>query len=268
MPVERTIGRPALSPPEPMPSGAEPRRRLPSIRGRLRRLVILSVGIALACSALLSVWQATRTYLVDKRETLLATANVIAGSSSRAVAAGYAVLLRDSLRPVARLPGVSYARIEGADGRVLGETGGTVRLSSEMALDQTESDSVYAFLRTRTVQVSVPIIYAGATVGRVILVSKTGDLAARFLGVFVIASLGAAIATGIGLLIAYRLQRSITSPLATLATEMARIARTQDYDASVPPTSDLETEQLAGSFKQMIGEIQNPLPLSWTARRS
>ena len=195
MPVERTIGGPALSPPEQIPGDrrrrTEPRRRLPSIRGRLRRLVILSVGIALACSALLSVWQATRTYLVDKRETLLATANVIAGSSSRAVAAGYAVLLRDSLRPVARLPGVSYARIEGADGRVLGETGGTVRLSSEMALDQTESDSVYAFLRTRTVQVSVPIIYAGAPVGRVILVSKTGDLAARFLGVFVIASLGA-----------------------------------------------------------------------------
>jgi putative two-component system response regulator len=260
MPEERTIAAPALPPsgqvPAEDPRSTDARRRRPSIRGRLRRLVILSVGIALACSALLSVWQATRTYLVDKRETLLATANVIAGNSSRAVATGDAALLRDSLRPIARLPGLSYARIEGVDGRVLGETGGTVRLSGEMALDQTESDSVYTFLRTRTVQVGVPIIYAGAPVGRVILVSKTGDLAARFLGVFVIASLGALVATGVGLLIAYRLQRSITSPLGTLAAEMARIARTQDYDAAVPPTSDLETEQLAGSFKQMIGEIR------------
>jgi response regulator RpfG family c-di-GMP phosphodiesterase len=106
------------------------------------------------------------------------------------------------------------------------------------------------------VQVSAPIIYGGEPVGRVVLVSKTGDLVTRFLVVFAIALLGALIATAVGLLIATRLQRSITSPLATLAAEMARIARTQDYDASVPPTTDLETEQLAGSFKTMIGEIR------------
>ena len=88
-----------------------------SIRGRLRRLVILSVGVALVCSAILSVWQATTTYLVDKREGLLATANVIAGTSSRAVAAGDTALIKDSLRSIARLPGVAYAQIESGDGR-------------------------------------------------------------------------------------------------------------------------------------------------------
>lgn len=60
----------------------------------------------------------------------------------------------------------------------------------------------------------------------------------------------------LGLSIAHRLQRSITSPLGMLAGEMARIARTQDYSASVPATADIETEQLAGSFTVMIGEIR------------
>jgi HD-GYP domain-containing protein (c-di-GMP phosphodiesterase class II) len=210
--------------------------------------------MALACSAMLSVWQATTTYLADKREGLLATANGIAGSASRAVGSGEGV--RDSLRSVARLPGFAYGRIEGRDGTTLAEVGGTVRLSSELALDQAESGSLYTFLRTRTVMVDVPVVYAGETVGRVVLISKTGDLAARVLGVFAIALLGALLATAVGLLIAHRLQRSISSPLGALADEMSRIARTQDYSASVPATADLETEQLAGSFNVMMGEIR------------
>ena len=42
-----------------------------------------------------------------------------------------------------------------------------------------------------------------------------------------------------------------------LAGDMARIARTQDYSASVPATTDIETEQLANSFTVMMEEIRN-----------
>jgi len=235
-------------------SGSQPPRR--SIRARLDRLVLLSVGVALACSAFLSVWQAAATYLDDKREGMLATANVVAGASSRAVASGEMALIKDSLRSIARLPGAAYARIEDRDRRVLAEVGGVVRLNSDLALESGEATSLSTFLRTRTVQVGVPIIYAGREVGRVVMVSRTGNLAARFLGVVVIASLGALLAVGVGLSIAQRLQRSITRPLGTLATEMARIARTQDYSAAVPATADIETEKLAGSFTLMMAEIR------------
>jgi putative two-component system response regulator len=253
MPVDRTTTtQEILSAAEGVPTG--PRRR--SIRGRLHHLVILSVGVALVCSAILSVWQSTTTYLSDKRESLLATANIIAGTSSRAVATGDTVLVKDSLRSIARLPDVVYAQIEDHDGGVISQVGGAVRLSDELALDQTERNSLYNFLRTRTVQVSVPIIYGGDSVGQVVLVSKTGDLVARFLGVFAIASLGALLAMGVGLSIAHRLQRSITLPLGMLATDMERIARTQDYSASVPATDDIETEQLANTFTAMMGEIR------------
>lgn len=260
MQADRTTSGGARSPADaspgdpPLATGSPAGRR--SIRGRLHRLVILSVGIALACSAILSVWQTTAIYLVDKREGLLATANVIAGTSSRAVAAGDTALVKDSLRSIARLPGVVYARIEDRDGGALAEVGGAVRLTSELALDQSEQSSLYTFLRTRTVQVSVPIVYGGDSVGSVVLVSKTGDLATRFLGVFAIASLGALLAIGVGLSIAHRLRRHITLPLAMLSDEMARIARTQDYTASIPAADDIETEQLAGSFNAMMGEIR------------
>ena len=116
----------------------------------------------------------------------------------------------------------------------LAEAGGAVRLDSEVTLDPEASDALYTFLRTRTIQVSVPIVYGGRSVGSVILVSRIGDLATRFLGIFAIASLGALLAIAVGLLIAHRLQRSITLPLGALAADMARIARTQDYSASRP----------------------------------
>ena len=242
-----------------LPSTADLRPPKRSLRTRLHRLVILSVGIALVCSAILSVWQATTTYLLDKREGLLTTANVIAGTASRAVAADDTALIRDSLRPIARLPSVAYARIEDSNGRMLAEVGGVARLTSELALDSAEKNPLYGLLRTRTIQVTVPMIFGGTTVGRVVLVSKTGDLATRFLGVFSIACLGALLAIGIGLLIVHRLQRSISLPLGMLADEMARIARTQDYTASVPATADLETEQLANSFHVMMDEIRSPV---------
>lgn len=254
MQVDRTTSRKYPSAEVPLSDLPWSRRR--SIRNRLHRLVILSIGIALICSAILSIWQATTTYLVDKREGLLATANVIAGASSSAVASNDDALIKDSLRSIARLPGLAYARIEDSNGRMLTQVGGAVHLGSDLTLDRAERRSLYTFLRTRTVQVSVPIIFGGEAVGRVVLISKTGDLAVRFLGVFVIASFGALIAMALGLSIAHRLQRSITSPLVMLAGEMARIARTQDYSASVPATADIETEQLAGSFTVMIGEIR------------
>jgi putative two-component system response regulator len=247
-PAAHTTGKPTPSPRVGV--------KRSSIRGRLHRLVILSVGIALTCSAILSIWQASTAYLADKRESLLATANVIAGTASRSVASGDIQLVKDSLRSIARLPGFAYARIEDSEGQTLAQVGGAVRLSDDLALGEEERDSLYTVLRTRTVQVGVPIIYGGRSVGRVVLVSKAGDLAARFLSVLAIGCLGAVLALSIGLLIAHRMQRSLTQPLNMLVADMARIARTHDYSTSVPATSDDETELLAGSFNVMMGEIR------------
>ena len=228
-----------------------------SIKGRLHRLVIASVGLALLCSGILSVWHSATTYLTDKRESLLATANIIAGSASSAVAAHDTVLIKNSLRSIGRLPTVAYARIDDVEGQMLAEVGAAARLDSDAALgDPQDENSLYTLLKTRQVQVSAPIIYGGNPVGRVVLISKTTDLPARFLGVLVISLSGALFAVGVGVFIAHRLQRSITRPLGLLADEMGRIAQTQDYSSFVPLHADVETEQLAGSFNVMMGEIR------------
>ena len=102
----------------------------------------------------------------------------------------------------------------------------------------------------------MPIVYGGRSTGRVVLISKTGDLAARFLGVFVIGGLGALLAMGIGLFDRTSAAAIHNAPADGLSAEMARIAQTHDYSAAVPATADIETELLAGSFNVMMGQIR------------
>ena len=227
-----------------------------SMRSRLHRLVLVSVGVALTCSALLNIWQAANSYLTDKRDNLLATANVVAGASSTAVALRDTTLIKESLRSIARVPGLVYARAEGSDGQILAEVGASARLNGDARFGRDGSASIYSLLRTRTIQVTVPIIHAGQRVGRLLIISKAGDLAARFMSVLGTVSIGALLAIAVGLFIANRLQRSITRPLTALTEDMARIAQTHDYSASVIATSDIETATLADSFNAMMEAIR------------
>ncbi len=228
-----------------------------SIRGRLHRLVIVSVGLALVAFAILDLWQGAREYLVDERENLLATANVVAGAASTAVATADVPQIRESLRSIARVPGLAYARVEDSAGAVLAEVGGASRLASEATIDGTGEESVYTLLRTRNVTVVVPIVYGGRSVGNLLLIGGTGDLFARFARRTVVGSLGALFAIGIGLFIAQGMQRSITRPLSELTEDMVRIAATNDYSTTLPDAADRETKALAGSFNTMMTEIRN-----------
>jgi putative two-component system response regulator len=227
-----------------------------SVHGRLRRLVVISVGLALGCSAVLDLWQEADRYLANKREGLLATANVVAAASSKAVAATDTPLILEGLRSIARVPGLVHAKVAAPDGQILAQIGGSVRLTGELDLNEAGDSSVWALLQTRTVRVEVPIIDGGRPVGRLSLVSESRDLAGRFVQVLLITAAGSALAIGIGLFIAGRLQRSITAPLVALAEDMTRIAETHDYSSSVEVTSRDETGALASSFNGMMAEIR------------
>jgi response regulator RpfG family c-di-GMP phosphodiesterase len=100
------------------------------------------------------------------------------------------------------------------------------------------------------------MIYGGRSIGRLFLISDTGNLIGRLARRIMIGSLGALLALAVGLFIAHRMQKAITRPLSELSADMARIARTHNYSTSVTDTSDVETEVLADSFNAMMGEIR------------
>lgn len=232
----------------------QPRR---SLRGKLARLVVTSIGISLGIAATLDAFEESRRYILAKRETLLATAHVFSAATSKNVAARDTAAVLQAIRAVARVPGLVHAEVQDRAGETLAQIGSAVRLTGELDLDENGTVSPLDLLRSRTVQISVPVIEAGEPVGRLVLVSETSDLLDRFGSVLLTAAVGSAFAIAIGLLISLRLQRSITRPLVALTDTMATIKRNHDYTACIDTGGDDEIADLASSFNSMIEEIRS-----------
>ncbi len=232
-------------------------KRWRSIGGKLNRLVLLAVGVALCIATFLSLWHETNRYILLKREVLLATAEGFGAAASRAIASRDSAAVLQSIRGIARIPGLTFAEARDRDGEILAQIGGVVRLAGDLDLDETSPGSVLDVLTSTTVQISVPVIEGGDPVGRIVLIADTSDLFGRLTGVLLSAGLGSAIAVAVGLLLSFRLQRKITQPLTSLAEKMAVVERSRNYAAGhIDVVSDDETGVLASSFNSMIEEIR------------
>lgn len=228
-----------------------------SIRGKLARLVLVSVGLALGVTTLFGLWQETRRYASTKRETLLSTAEVFAAAVSKAVADQDGARALQAIRAIGRVPRLVYAEIEDRSGASLAQMGSAVRLAGDVDLGGSEQPTPLRLLASRTVQVSAPVIESGRPVGRIVLVSETSGFYDGLISVLLTAGAGSALAVAIGLLLSFRLQRSITRPLIALADTMAKTTRQGSYGATVEVTSDDETATLAASFNSLTREIRD-----------
>jgi response regulator RpfG family c-di-GMP phosphodiesterase len=227
-----------------------------SIKTRLKYLVLGSVGAALAIVAVLNCWQQANLYLLAKRDSLLATATVFSAAASKAVAANDPEGIVEAIRGMARVPGLLYAQVDDPEGKPITELGSAARLSGDLDLSEGAEGAALSLLLSRTVQVSVPIINAGQHVGKLVLVSDSSGLFVRLWRVLLATMAGSAIAAGLGLLIAWRLQRSIARPLIALTRAMAKVKQSHNYDARIDTDGDQEISTLASGFNSMMSEIR------------
>ena len=237
-------------------TGAARRRR--SLRGKLIFLVVSSVGVAVALVAGVSAWREGQRDAEVQIDRLRTTATVMSSLSAEAMATGdprrgYAVL-----RSIARMPGVFYARIAAPDGRILVQTGSGARLVSDEALSAEGVDrpGLLSQLQSRTVEVSAPIRAGGQTIGRLVLVSRTEGVLARLTSSLEVSLLAAAAALGVGLVVAWRMQRSITRPVLALTRSMEQVHKDYDFSGSVQVQADDEIGDLVAGFNRMLGEIR------------
>lgn len=228
-----------------------PRR---SLAGRLAWAVIGAVAAALVLATVLSVWREVDRYVADKRASLSALAQVFAYSSAEAVAAGDAPAAETVIRAIAHTPTIVYAAVERLDGAVLAEQGIGLRLARDIDLDGQEV-GLHDLLFTRTLRISAPVKENARDIGRVVLVAQTGDLAERVGGVALSAALAGFLALVVGLAVSARLQRSVTRPLADLATTMDAVRLQHDYTRRATVAGDDEVGALAGTFNALLGAV-------------
>ncbi|AWN38832.1 ATP-binding protein [Methylobacterium radiodurans] len=228
-----------------------PRR---SLARRLAWAVVGAVAAALVLATLLSVWREVDRYAADKRESLSALAQVFAYSSTEAVAAGDERAAETVLRAIAHTPTIVYAAVERLDGAVLAEQGIGLRLARDIDLDGRDI-GLHDLLFTRTLRISAPVKENARDIGRVVLVAQTGDLAERVGGVALSAGLAGLLALAVGLAVSARLQRSVTRPLADLATTMDAVRLRHDYARRAVVSGDDEVGALAGTFNALLGAV-------------
>ncbi|MGC1301253.1 MAG: ATP-binding protein, partial [Caulobacteraceae bacterium] len=239
---------------------AEERRSAPrrTVRGKLIFLVAASVGVAVALVSGVSAWREAGRDAASQVERLRATATVMGSMSAEAAATGDQARGFRTLRAISHMPGVFYARIERLGGTPLVQTGGGARLVGDLNLsaDAHSQPGVMAQLRSRTVQVSAPILYNGRAVGRLVLICRTEGVLDRLLGSLGISLVAALFALGVGFAVAWRMQQGITDPIVALTRSMEEIQRGGRYDRTVEADADDEIGDLIHGFNRMLGEIR------------
>ena len=233
-------------------------RRRRTLRGKLTFLVVSSVGVAVALVAGVSAWRDGQRDAAMQIDRLRATATVMSSLAAEATAKGDRARGFEVIRSIAQMPGVFYASIEGRDGRVLVQTGSGARLTSDVSLDAEGHDrpSLMSQLQSRTVQVAAPIRSGAQTVGRLVLVSRTEGVLGRLTSSLEVSLFAAAAALLVGLMVAWRMQRAITTPVLALTRSMDQVQRDHDFSGDVKVHADDEIGELVSGFNRMLGEIR------------
>jgi len=230
------------------------RRR--SIHGKLTALVLASVGLAVALVAGISAVRDGQRDTVLATQRLSDTVKVMASLSADAVVANDRAKAYAVIRSIAMMPDVEYARINGANGALLAETGSGQRLTRDVSGQAGRQGFSLALLGSRTAQITAPVEVGRRKVGEVTLSGRIGDGGQRLLSSLLI-SLGAALAAAIaGLAVSARLQRGISGPIGALTSSMAEITESHDYAREVTITADDEVGELVAGFTRMMGEIR------------
>jgi EAL domain-containing protein (putative c-di-GMP-specific phosphodiesterase class I)/signal transduction histidine kinase/CheY-like chemotaxis protein/HPt (histidine-containing phosphotransfer) domain-containing protein len=228
-----------------------------SLQRKLILLVVAAVAAAVAVSTALAVWQQASNYGALRKQALVGTAQVFAAAAGAATATDDIHRVMLALRAIGRIPDIRYVEVADSGGRLLATFGSTSRLISDPTLDGNEDPSVLALLASRSVQVAVPIMHEGRSVGRMMLIGGITDLWLQLLWTVLSTLLGGAVALAVGLAVAWRFQRAITSPLKMLMDAMARIRRDHCYDVAVPDASDREIGELVDGFNRMLHDVRD-----------
>jgi two-component system sensor histidine kinase BarA len=226
-----------------------------SLRSQLTLLVVTAVFGAVALSTASFVGRQAMQYGGERTRELQSNAAVFAATISSAVKAGDRRATLEALRAIAEMPHLSHVRVERADGSVFVELGDAVALAPRDA--SAGPMNVLELLRADSLSARAPIVDGGAVVGAISLSADTSELGRHILGIFWDAISAAAFSATVGLLLALRMQRSITSPIIDLARVMRDVRESDDFGVRATRVSDNESGDLVDAFNDMLDKIQD-----------
>ncbi len=155
------------------------------------------------------------------------------------------------------MPDVLFAEVLDADDRSLADLGATEQLAGDLKVQDAAAPlPVSELISSRSVETTVPIILEGKRVGSLRLIVDTRDLLWHVLEAARWAIFGASGALLAGMLLAIRMQDSITAPLLSLTAAMGQVRRNHDYGLMLPKHNHDEVGVLVDGFNRMLANIR------------
>ena len=224
-----------------------------TIARRLTVVIVLAISITIAVVTVASIIRDTVNYSKAKRAELAATAQVFSSSVADALAAGDRMEALRSMRAIGKMPTIDYARVENAAGEPFAEMGLGVVMSGRGS----DGLSVIDLWRGISIEIRQPVIHSGREIGSFVLFAAPNDLAERIRQSVLTAFVIALCAGALGVVVAWRMQRTITRPIRNLTAAMETVRRSGDYEMTANVESGDETGILVGAFNGMISEIRD-----------
>ncbi len=230
--------------------------RKTSLRSQLTSLVVIAVFGAVALATASFVWREVSQYGEQRTTELQLSAAVFSAAISNAVAADDRRSAYETLRAIDRMPSLNHVRVELNDGSVFVELGDAIELSSHHKRADA-APRVSDLLRVQTLSASAPILNGGEAVGALIISSDTSELGVHVWGILWDAISVAAFSATLGLLLALRMQRIITSPIIDLSRIMRDVRERDDFGVRATRVSANEAGDLVDAFNDMLDKIQD-----------
>ncbi|MEO1252626.1 MAG: ATP-binding protein [Pseudomonadota bacterium] len=227
-----------------------------SLRSRLTTLVVVAIFGVVAIVTVSSVWREFLQHRTAQTAELDAAARVVASAIAPPLSAGDETNINAALESLATAPSTVYVAVKTPEGDVLAAIGEPAPNAS-LARALSGWRAVVEYLQKETNVVSAPITANEVMIGRLIIHASTGSFLERIGGLVYDSVVAAIFAAGIGLLIALKMQRSITDPILNLASIMESVRETGDFTKrATPPQIQDETAQLVSAFNEMLDQLQ------------
>ncbi|MFC2950685.1 ATP-binding protein [Marinicaulis aureus] len=230
-------------------------KRKQTLRSRLTTLVIVAIFGAVAIATASSVLREMNQFGAGKRAELYASASIFATAISETVYTQDKMATLNALRAISYIPSIEYVRVNLSDEVTFVELGSATTIHND-GLKLFEENTALGMLTSRSATATVPIIRGGETIAYLTLHANTNSLSERIGQLLYDAFVAAAFAGGIGILIALKMQRTITQPILSLSKVMSRVRESGDFSMRAKQVEDEEISQLVDTFNTMLDHIQ------------
>jgi len=211
--------------------------------------------VAVALSALATLWRESVDRVELKQAAMTAVGSVLADSLADAVQAGDRDALASKLASASRLPHIVHVVVEDLEGRTIAAAGDG--LFSEAASGLPQGDGGRRIARLLSWQaVAVPIMDGSRQVGRLKIVADPADLHKALIDSIIKAIGAGSLAAALAVLISSRLRDFIAGPIQELTQAAESIRQSGDYSCPVPVVANDETGRLVEAFNAMMDEVR------------